>query len=292
MSIKDIIQLIETADKRIILIVFALSFLNIYLQFKKWKTVSKSLLNIDNNKKLLNSLFFGFTGGIITPIRVGEYLGRKIALGDQSLVKVTISTLIDKFASLYFVLLIGGIVSVTYLNNFFSILPAIPIIFMLVLLVIISFMIFNNDNRIQFLLDKLPQNYKFLRELKTELEYVNKMDSNSIKKLLRYALLLYCVIILQYALLALSFEPSGNLFLFLGAGSIILFAKSFLSFLSFADLGIRETISVYLLKNLGYTTAVGFNSAFFLFFFNLLIPSIIGVFLFFKFNSKSIINNE
>ena len=183
-------------------------------------------------------------------------------------------------------MILGGIVTAAFFIKYYSILTSIPIIILLILLVIASILIFKNDNGFQFLIDKLPQNYKFFRELKVELEYVNNMDSSTIVKLLFYSLMLYIVIIFQYSLLALSFEPNGDFLSFLEAGSIILFAKSFLSFVSFADLGVRETISVFLMKKLGYTTTVGFNSAFFLFLFNLLLPSIIGLFLFLKSNYK------
>ncbi|MBK9099222.1 MAG: hypothetical protein IPM14_14110 [bacterium] len=52
--------------------------------------------------------FFGFSAGIITPLRIGEYFGRGIEFKDKSIVQVTVATLIDKFFPLLMVASLGS----------------------------------------------------------------------------------------------------------------------------------------------------------------------------------------
>lgn len=256
--------------------------LNIYMQFLKWRVVSNSLLGVRKNEKIWKSLFYGFSAGIITPVRVGEYLGRKLAFEDVGLLKVTIATIIEKFASLFIVLFVGCLASTLFLSIYYSFLYSIPII--LLFFVILTFLIlfFKGYMFSSNLFNNLADKFDFINNIKIELMYVREINSKSIKLLMSYSLIFYFVIIFQYALLAKGFDESGDIFLFLLAGVLIMFVKSILSFLSFADLGIRESTSVFLLDKMGYTKAVGFNSAIFLFLINLVIPSLVGMFLLFQ----------
>ena len=285
-SYKEIILAINGAEKIYILFSFLLMFLNIYFQFLKWRLVCNVFLNVHDNLKIWKSLFYGFSAGLVTPIRVGEYLGRKLAIEDVSILKITIATILEKFASLFIILVIGGFASIYFINQYYSFLYSIPIILFLLVLLIVATLVSTGYNFSSKLFNRLTENFSFFKNLKTELSYVNQIGLPSIKKLMIYSSLFYFVVIVQYAILALAFEVSGNFFNYLLAGIIILFVKSILSFLSFADLGIRETTSVFLLNKMGHSAAVGFNSAIFLFLFNLLIPSIIGMFLLFARNEK------
>jgi uncharacterized membrane protein YbhN (UPF0104 family) len=274
------------SNKIFIFSVFFLMFLNIYLQFLKWRVVCRSLLKIHDNKKILKSLFYGFSAGIITPVRVGEYLGRKLAFDETSLVKVTLSTIVEKFASLFIVLIVGGITSMIFLIHHYSLFYALPIFLLIIGIVVLALMLLNGYNFSTDIFDKLTHKYEFFKNLKLELIYLKNLDRSTAVLLFRYSILFFVIVILQYALLAKAFYQNGDILILLGAGSIILFVKSFLSFLSFADLGIRETTSVFLLDKIGYTGAVGFNSAIFLFVFNLLIPSVVGMFLLLKYEKR------
>jgi len=278
-SYVEIYSVFMKSNKIYILFVFLLMFLNIYLQFLKWKVVCNTLLNVTDNKKIWKSLFYGFSAGILTPVRVGEYLGRKFALEDTSLLKVTISTIIEKFASLFIVILVGGILAIIFIYNYYSFILTIPIALLIFVTIVLALLIYRGHNFSSTTFDRLSLKYNFFKNLKLELNYVEELRGEPVKLLFKYSSIFYFIIILQYGLLAKSFDHGGNLLFFIGAGSIVLFVKSLFSFLSFADLGIRESTSVFLLDKMGYTRAVGFNSAIFLFLFNLVIPSVFGMIL-------------
>jgi uncharacterized membrane protein YbhN (UPF0104 family) len=61
-----------------------------------------------------------------------------------------------------------------------------------------------------------------------------------------------------------------------------MFTKTFFPAISLSELGIREGVSVFFLGQMGVDAASAFNAALFLFFINILIPSLIGSVLLFK----------
>ncbi|MCB0742882.1 MAG: flippase-like domain-containing protein [Ignavibacteriae bacterium] len=279
---EEIIIALKKSDKQLIILVFLLSFLNIYLQFIKWKVVCNSLIGVFDDNKIWLSLFYGFSGGIATPIRIGEYVGRKLPFENTTLMKVSIATMIEKFASLFLVLIIGGIGGAIFLSKYYTIALAIPILLSITGFVIAILALSKGVKFLRIFLNQLRNKFPFFQNLFMELKYAKELGKESLRKLLTFSLLFYFVYILQYALLVLAFNNGGDFFSAIWAGTIVMFAKSFLSFISFADLGIRESASVFVLSKIGLSKAVGFNSAIFLFLFNLLIPSIIGLFLLIK----------
>ena len=234
------------------------------------------LLNVHDNKNIWLSLFYGFAGGIITPIRFGEYFTRIIPFENLAISKITVSTFVEKMATLLVVILIGSFGTAFYLYFYYSNVIALYII--AVLFFILFFSIFQSGK----LLKRIKiwsQRFKFLEKIWSKINYLTQLNSKYTLSLFVFSFLFYCVYILQFALLVLAFNNGGNLLLFIWAGIVVMFLKNIFSFLSFADLGIRESASVFVLSKMGIQSAIGFNAAIFMFLFNLIIPSLIGAFL-------------
>ncbi|MCB9259313.1 MAG: flippase-like domain-containing protein [Ignavibacteriales bacterium] len=285
-SPNEIIEKLLNADLIYVLFVLLLMPINILMQFLKWKIMCNSMLNIYDDSKILKSLFIGFSAGLVTPIRVGEYFGRKMVFENIGIFKVTIATLSEKLTLLITILIICGITAVFFISNYYSLIYASPIIILIVFLFIGAILLIKKYKAVVSFLAKYEEKYNFVKTLILELRYIKNISKKSVYLLFLYSFFLLLVITIQYAFLALAFEPNGNFLLFLEAGLLIVFIKTFLSFLSFADLGVRESSSVFLLEKFGYSSAVGFNSAIFLFLFNLLLPAIIGLFMMFRTDKK------
>jgi hypothetical protein len=61
-----------------------------------------------------------------------------------------------------------------------------------------------------------------------------------------------------------------------------MFVKSVIPPISLGELGIREGVSVYFVKQLEENAAVGFNASISLFLINILLPALIGLILLLK----------
>ena len=68
----QIISALKNVNILLVGIVLVLSIINIYLQYAKWQLTCSEVLSENNKSKIFRSLFYGFSAGIITPLRVGE----------------------------------------------------------------------------------------------------------------------------------------------------------------------------------------------------------------------------
>ena len=92
----------------------------------------------------------------------------------------------------------------------------------------------------------------------------------------------YVCFIAQFALLVSAFSLHANFINYLWAGGLVMFVKSVIPPISLGELGIREGVSVYFVKQLGENAAVGFNASISLFLINILLPALIGLILLLK----------
>lgn len=282
----EILSAVESANPTLIGVAFLLLFVNIYLQFLKWKIVCGRILGVSDNKTILISLFHGLTAGSFTPARVGEYFGRAMAFRDKPFMQVTVATVVDKFFLLLVVALAGAVSSVMFLHYYYNLsLPATTGLLLLVAAVLYLLVyvfrhpgLWNNP-----LFDNLPVSGKISSFLE-KLSVIKNLDMKFSIKLGAVTGLFYICIIAQYVILAAAFSNHMDPLHFAWAGMLVMFAKSIVPPVAIADLGVREGASVFFLAKFGEIKSVGFNSSIFMFLINILIPAIIGLFFLLKKN--------
>ncbi len=275
---------IKQANLGFMLAAFSLMFLNLYLQYLKWKFTCELLLKESSNSKIFISLMHGFAAGVFTPARVGEYFGRAIVLKDKPVYKVALATLLDKFFPLLMVAIFGSISSIIFIHFEYGITIFITISLFIVLFSLFYFFIYlllNErfwDSLIFVKLRKSTRMNYFLNKLKE----LKNLDREYAVKMLTVSFVFYLCFLIQYALLVASFSNHLQFVDYLWAGNLIMFAKTIIPPISLGELGIREGASVYFISRLGESASVGFNASIFLFLINVLLPSIIGFILLLK----------
>lgn len=281
-----ILQAIEEADLTIIGVVTLLGVVNIYLQFSKWRLTCTEVLEESDKLKVFRSLFYGFSAGIITPLRVGEYFGRGIEFKEKSLLQVTLATLVDKFFPLLMVASFGAVSSLLFIYFYYKV--SIYIVFSLFILIFTLFYLL-----ISLIMSKrFWNNIMFSRinssaQLKSYLDKLRvfeTLDRIYFYKMLLISFLFYSCFLVQYALLVIAFSNHYNFIAYLWAANLIMFTKTIIPPISLGELGIREGASIYFLTQMGETAAIGFNASILLFVINLLIPALIGVGMFLRKN--------
>lgn len=283
-----ILLAIKDVNLLIVLIVFLLGILNVYLQYSKWRLTCKEVLGVDENVKVLRSLFYGFSAGIITPLRIGEYFGRGIEFKDKSIVQVTLATLVDKFFPLLMVALLGSISSLLFIYFYYDV--SIYIIMSLFIVIFTFFyllilLLMNNRFWKSILFSKINSSTK-LKPFLEKLKNIESLDRVYFYKMLVISFLFYSCFLIQYALLVTAFSHHFDFLQYLWAANLIMFAKTIIPPISFGELGIREGASVYFITQMGESASVGFNASIFLFIINLLIPALIGVGMFLRKNDN------
>jgi uncharacterized protein (TIRG00374 family) len=282
----EIIAAISGANIKLLVAAFVLSFVNIYLQFFKWKLTCKTVLHEDKNSKIFTSLIYGLSAGLITPARVGEYFGRAIAFKNKPLLRVTLATLVDKFFPLMIVVFYGSMSTIFYLYFYYDV--SIYLVFSLFIVVFTLFYFFAILIRSQkfwnsILFAKL-NNSKYFSKLFLQLQSLRKLDKKYFTRMSVISMLFYFCFLLQYALLVSAFSHNTEIINYLWAGNLIMFVKTVIPPISLGELGIREGASVFFLTKFGELPSVAFNASIFLFIINILLPALVGLILLLKIN--------
>ncbi|HVO74007.1 MAG TPA: lysylphosphatidylglycerol synthase transmembrane domain-containing protein [Ignavibacteriaceae bacterium] len=264
----------SSADYRPAGFAFVLMFLNIYLQYRRWRLACECLLNEWDRKKIFLSLFHGFPAGAVTPGRIGEYFARGIELQGNSASRIALSVFIEKLFPLIPVFLIGLLSFTLFLK--------IKLLFIFFLFILLSILLLIFFKILKNLSSSQRVKNGWIKKISGSIELFNKMDRSFVIRMIILSVLFYFCYIMQYALLVSAF--SGNLYMlkYMWAGSLLFFIKAFIPPVTYGDLGIREGVSVYFITSLGENAAAGLNASLFLFCFNLLIPSIAGAILLFS----------
>ena len=229
------------------------------------------------------SLFQGFAAGAFTPFRLGEYFGRAFLFKEKTLLKVTVATLIDKFFPLSIVAFAGALSSILFLHFYYDVTIYITAalfivvftLFYLLMLLLIDPEFWNN-----FLFNKIRKSryYKFF----SKMNFIKNLDKNYSLKMFSISILFYLCFTTQFVILISAFSNQFNFVNFYWAAILVMFTKTFFPAISLSEIGIREGASVFFLGQMGVNAAAAFDAAIFLFFINILIPSLIGLALLFK----------
>ncbi len=265
------ITVIRNADKFFLSAAFVLSFVNIYLQYMKWKMVCGYFLNEYDRGKIISSLFYGFTAGSFTPARIGEYAGRAVPFTGLSVLKVSSAVFIDKLFSLLIVFLIGSVSFLFFMNLgiFYAALITLS-------LLLLAFYLVRGAVLTPFL-RKIIYSYSWSRDLFSGLTTLRNSSSEFRLKLTFISFLFYACFIFQFALLVAAFSHQNDFMNYIWSGNLVMFVKTIIPPISFGELGIREGASVYFLRQVGINAAAGFNASIFLFLINILLPALTGL---------------
>ena len=260
--------------------------LNLFLQYVKWKILCKKYFNIQKSRPVWLSLFYGISGGIFTPMKSGEYIARALPLKEVNAFDVIMATAVDKLIPIFFVITIGGSFFIIYLRgiiHYSNCVTIIMIISYLGVLLFLATLILSNCNLSLKLRAKLKR-VKFIDKFIERVSFIRAIDKKTFGKLIIISFIYHLTFITQMILLLSAFSGELNFMIFFFAANLIIFTQIVIPPIALGELGIRESAAVYYLQNLGYPAVVGFNAAFSLFTINLLIPSIIGLFLLLKRN--------
>lgn len=283
-SIHEITSALRNANWIYLSIALMLSVLNLYLQYTKWRITCKYLLEEKRKSKIWLSLFYGIAAGSFTPARVGEYFGRAVAFKDRPLLQISIATFIDKIIPLFMTAFFGSLSSILFIHYYYQTPPYLTtalfivyfVMFYLFILFILNPRFWNN-----FLFRNVKKS-KTLHKFLSNFRILKEVDRFYTVEMFFFSFLFYTCFIIQYAFLAAAFSTHPDFLNFIWAANLIMFAKTIIPPVSLGELGIREGASVFFITRFGDTAITGFNASIFLFFINILIPSIIGMFLLMK----------
>lgn len=280
-SIEQAIYIIKKANYLFIVIALLLGVLNIYLQYKRWHIISRIALHTNDKEKAFKSLMIGLSGGVITPMRVGEIVGRNVLYPNVDIYTIGFASYVDKLFPLILTLVIGFISANIFINAYYTVpdyaiylADGLYLIFIsLLIAVIFSKRIF------KFVVEKIAFFKKFHNIINNTKQFKN-VRVQSILYIAGVTFLYYLCLLLQYSVLVIAFSHKFDILNYIFAASILFFVLSLSSPLTISGIGVREITSIYVLSKFNISNEAAFSTSVYLFMINLLIPSIIGMFIF------------
>jgi uncharacterized membrane protein YbhN (UPF0104 family) len=245
---------------------------NLLCQFRRWQLIARRLHPDTSNAVLIRSLFAGITLGFITPGRVGD-LGRTVFIPKANWLGLVGLMLVEKWYALLIVYFFGLLGLIPFLMAAFRPELWMPMEITGLALVLAGIGLALSPGFLSYVLKRFDKVRKRQR-LHQILAGIAKLTPKLSFYLLLYTITQVAVYFMQFYFLIKAFTPLP-LLKGLSAISSIMWSKTMLP-ISFGDLGIRESASVYFLSKLQVPAAAAFDSALLLFGINILLPAIVG----------------
>lgn len=291
-QVHSLLALLRSAEPVLLLAALLLLPVNLWLQLGKWRLLVHSRYPGIPATDLRASLLLGFTFGIVTPARLGEFGGRAAgfrAAGPHrpDLLALAGLTAADKFATMLVTVLVGvpGLMLFAWRHPFLD-----ATVFGVLLLAALSVSACG-----LFLLRRAPgaparpvplarrpsaASDGVVAALRTRLEelrdILRAIDRPRRIRLLAFSGLFYLTFLLQFYLLLSAFGPVAPMSAIAGIVTIML-VKTVIPPVTLGELGIREGASVIVLGHAGILPAAAFNASLLLFAVNLLLPALAGL---------------
>ncbi len=266
-----------------IIIVFFLMIINWYIEALKWRYI---LTNVEKISKIRSfiAVLSGVMLAIFTPNRIGELGGRVFVLQKQNRIKGFFASSVGSFSQLNITIIMGvigiSLFAFFYGGELINIKKNVQLLISVIIVlgaVILLFVFFNMKKLSDFFLK-----YKFFRKYENQILFIKKFSFTQLCKILLFSLLRYIIFTSQFVMLLNIFAVEINLFeAYISIATIYLIINIIPSII-LSDIGIRGSVSIYILSVFSQQEGGIFMASTFLWLINLVIPAIFGSFAFAK----------
>jgi hypothetical protein len=277
-QLKDTIQLV-TSDWSVtrifaVISVFILMFVNWSIEAIKWKKLLFLLEDISFTRSL-RSVFTGISVSILTPNRIGEYAGRIIYLKEVNRLSGITANIVGSLAQFIAAGTFGILGALYYLIMVqFAWWFLALIVGSLFVITIFVFLYHHLDVVI-----RLAESYKFLKKIKKYILIAQTYNRKQLFELIILSAFRYLVFAFQYFILLKIFYVHIALLPALLTIFLIFWSMAIIPSITLAELPVRSQVSFYFLAVFS-SNVLGMHAASFsLWLVNLILPSILGVFL-------------
>ena len=249
---------------------------NLVLEGWVWNRLLTPTVGSVSLRDLATAVLCGFTLGFWTPVQVGEYAGRALALprGDRWTISLTVfaQRMVDMMVGVGF-----GLAGLSW-ALWTEVLPAsLPWILAATvgagtMLLLLAFIV--TPSRTHTVAERL---FSGRRAITDRTKVFDRLSWSQIRPVVGGTILRYVTFTGQMVCLGLAFNATASVgFLFL-AVTLTFYVKYLLPSLTFLDLGIREGSAAFFFQVVGLGAATGVNAALVLFAVNLFLPAVLGV---------------
>ncbi len=258
-------------------IVLLLMLINWTIEAAKWQLLLKGTEKISLGQSLL-SVLTGLAISIITPNRVGEYMGRILYLRNNHKLQGITVTIIGSFAQLIVTGFLGMIGLVYYITFVVQHTWLYILLFSSILLCLfLGYFYFNLKQILEW-----SAKFSFLKKIITYIEIVRQFDKRQLVKILMFSFFRYAIYTIQFLLLFKLLLVEAPILNLLFTVWVIFWAMAIVPTIAIAEVGIRGETALFFLSPI-CTNSLGIvSSTILLWLINLIIPALIGSLYIFK----------
>ena len=261
------------ADPRWLALALALVPLNIGLEAYRWGRLVRRLEPSVRYRDVLRAVVGSYPLGLLTPGRVGDYVGRAAYLRQIPPGVSAVLTFGERMATLA-ACLVGGLVAlVPYLEAQATPSPLWPAVTGVGLVgtgALVALILFPSLAQTA-LTTLLP-----FGAVKRAARSFQKIPREEASRLLALSAVRYLVFSAQFVFLARALAPEAAWGGLMVGVALVFFAKSAIPQVTLGDLGVREGAAVFFLGAYGLSPAAALDASLALFAMNLLLPALVG----------------
>ena len=248
-----------------------LTYINWFLEAKKWQILSSPYQTFTITTAY-KSVLAGLATGLLTPNRIGNFIGRLAYVHDDHKIQAGVNTQVGNLAQ-FIISILFGIAGLVIVINYLT--PAIdPITFFVfpLLLLIASVWIFFNPKVILI----LPFGRKIYKHRKKEVNDLAAFQTDLKLKILFFSGLRYLVFLVQYYCLFRFFGIEINPLLIAGLSATTFLVTTVIPGVFFGKLIVRESAAVFVFTWIALPISTILAVSFLLWLINLAIPALFG----------------
>jgi uncharacterized membrane protein YbhN (UPF0104 family) len=247
------------------------------LEAIKWKYLISKVERISFLRSL-RGVLSGLTLGFVTPLGLGDYVGRIFQLNHKERAKSLGAVFVSRISQFYITLVFGSsaFIIVVYKIKEVDALICYLIIFLLALtnLLFIILLIFHQKVIGVF------KEVKFLNPIYPYIEIISTYSFKELGYVLLLSLVRYIVFTTQFVLMLYFFDVSKDFGILVTGVNFIFLVKSVIP--TFFDLGVRESSAVYFFSDFTLLSDKVLFASLSIWIINIIIPAVVGVFLIFR----------
>ncbi len=237
----------------------------------KWRYLLKETERLSLLKSF-QSVLTGLAVSMITPNRIGEYMGRILYLRNRNKIQGATVTIIGSFAQLIVTGLLG-LLGLVYYIYFIRFTPWLNVLLISSILasIVLGYFYFN----LHVLVD-WTEKVSYLKKVRTFLQIVKRFDKQQLIRILFYSLLRYVVYTIQFYILLKLLNVDGSFLDLIFTIWLIFWAMAIVPTIAIAEIAIRGETAIFFLLPLSSNELGMISSTLLLWVINLIIPSLIG----------------
>jgi hypothetical protein len=261
----------NTSEILLLVSCFILMIINWGLESKKWQLLVKSFHPLTYSKAYL-SVLAGLSTGLLTPNRIGNFIGRLTFINYKDQNKAFINTVVGNLAQFVITLIFGSLCLIYILQLKFQIEHGLIISIISVLLTFLGIFLFFSPKSVLFypiskwLSEKTKNNINSASDQSNELKF----------KILFVSFFRYLTFTTQYFILFKVFKVSVVPAQLIGLIGTVYLITTIVPSLFFGKLFIRESVALIIFSLAGISSTIILIVAFILWFINLAIPASVG----------------